>query len=293
MAAPRRFDIAMPHEPGGGLSVTAWGEEPPGLVFLHANGFSGPTYRAVLTPLASHGVWAPDLRGHGRTRLSAETRGRRDWRDHARDVVALLDGIGAPVVLAGHSLGATTAALAAAERPALVRRLALIEPVVLPPVASRLMTVPGLRGQARRIPWVAQALNRRKTFSDAEAAMASYRGRGAFRDWPDEVLSDYVASAFLETEDGLVLACPPEWEASNYGAQGHDSWRALSRLRVPTAVLVGERGSTFGAPRWTLPRVTVTRLDGAGHMLPMTHGAAATAFLAEALGANLRASPSS
>jgi pimeloyl-ACP methyl ester carboxylesterase len=52
----------------------------------------------------------------------------RDLEDDARDVVALMEAIGEPVFLLGHSCGAHVALCAAAIAPALVRRMVLYEP---------------------------------------------------------------------------------------------------------------------------------------------------------------------
>lgn len=259
-------------------------DAPVALVFLHANGFSAGTYRALLQPLADgRRILAPDLRGHGATRLPTTTAGRRDWSDHAGDVVALLDSLERPVVLAGHSMGATIAVLAANRRPDRVTRLALLDPVVMPPVTSRLLTLPLIGRGARRHPFVAAALKRRDRFASRDAAVEAYRERGAFRGWPEPTLRDYVDSAFVEEGEGVALACSPEWEASNYAAQGHDAWRAIRRCPVPVSILTAEIGSTFTAPKTSLPNATIETLDGARHMFPLTQAEAARAFLAQAL----------
>lgn len=268
------------------MAVHAWGASPApvAMVFLHANGFSGPTYGDLLAPLAEgRRILAPDLRGHGATRLPTETRGRRDWSDQAEDVARLLDGLPEPVVLAGHSMGATVAVLAADLRPARVSRLVLLDPVVMPPAASRLMTLPLIGRAARRHPFVASAMRRRRRFDSRAAALEAYRERGAFRGWPEATLQAFVDSALIEDENGARLACEPEWEASNYAAQGHDAWRALRLTRIPMRVLTAEKGSTFSAPAPSLPGIEIETLEGSRHMFPMTHVETTRAFLREEL----------
>lgn len=71
-------------------------------------------------------VFAPDHRGHGKS-----GRGAASYRvaDFAADAVALIDEhVPGPAVLVGHSLGAMVAAVAAVERPDLVRALILEDP---------------------------------------------------------------------------------------------------------------------------------------------------------------------
>lgn len=53
---------------------------------------------------------------------------RDDWALDAEDLVELLDSLGEPVHLVAHSYGALGSMLAAVERPAAVRSLAVVEP---------------------------------------------------------------------------------------------------------------------------------------------------------------------
>ena len=66
-------------------------------------------------------VYAPDMRGHGR---SGHTPGRYRLIDYADDIVAFLEHIG-PAFVFGHSLGGQVATVAAARRPDLFRALAI------------------------------------------------------------------------------------------------------------------------------------------------------------------------
>ena len=276
LSPPRRLSLPVANRWGvGDMAVLDFGDpkRPVDLVFVHANGFNARTYRSLLAPLSGTlRIWAPDLRGHGGTRLPAEPQGRRSWSDHCEDLVALLDTIdGPPVVLAGHSMGATSALLAAAERPDRVSGLVLFDPVIWSRWAVAAFHLPLLDRLASRIPLVRSALRRRAVFDSREQAMAAYTGRGAFRGWPEIMLADYLADGLVETPEGFTLACPPEWEASNYAAQSHDPWRALRRLTCPVRVLKGEAGSTcrLGAAPRGLPHVTVETVEGGTHFFPM------------------------
>src|SRR5438093_3119992 len=66
-------------------------------------------------------VYAPDMRGHGR---SGRVPGRYRLTDYADDIVAFLEHLGGASVF-GHSLGAQVAIVAAARRPDLFRALAI------------------------------------------------------------------------------------------------------------------------------------------------------------------------
>jgi len=273
LTPPRRLMIPIDNRWGAGtMSVLDFGDpkRPVDLVFVHANGFNAATYRSLLSPLsASLRILAPDLRGHGRSRLAPTTRSRRGWSDHRDDLLALIDSLeGPPMALAGHSMGGTSALLAGAERRDRVSSLVLFDPVILSRAMTLAMRLPGLRQGARRMPLVRNALRRRATFDTRSQALDAYRGRGAFRDWPETMLADYVSEGFIEQDEGVVLACLPQWEASNYASQGHDPWRALSRLRRPVRILKAEQGSTTHLARGR-GQVSVEVVPGGTHFFPM------------------------
>ncbi|HYC74256.1 alpha/beta hydrolase [Brevundimonas sp.] len=276
LSPPRRLSLPVANRWGAGeMSVLDFGDakRPVDLVFVHANGFNAMTYRSLLAPLSGTlRIWAPDLRGHGRTTLPADPNGRRGWTDHRDDLIALLDALdGPPAVLAGHSMGGTTALLAAAERPDHVSKLVLLDPVIWRRWVVAAFHLPLLDRLASRIPLVRSALRRRAVFDSREQAMAAYSGRGAFRGWPEIMLADYLTDGLIETEQGLALACPPEWEASNYAAQSHDPWRALARLDRPVRILQAEAGSTCHVPEHPrgLPNVAIETVHGGTHFFPM------------------------
>lgn len=261
----------------GEMAVLDFGDarRPVDLIFVHANGFNAVTYRTLLAPLsASLRIWAPDLRGHGQSRLPVGAKGRRGWIDHRDDLIALLDGMdGPPVVMAGHSMGAVSGLLAAAERPDRVSKLVLLDPVIWSRAAVLAFNLPLLDRLPSRIPLVKNALKRRAVFDSREAAMKAYRGRGAFKGWSDLQLADYLTDGFMPSGDAMALTCLPATEAANYAAQAHDPWRALRRYPGPIHILKGGADSTCHVPPRPrgLPNVTVDVIEGGTHFLPMLH----------------------
>lgn len=275
----------------GEMAVLELGDpgRPVDLVFAHANGFNAATCRTLLAPLAESGrrIWAPDLRGHGLSRLPADPGGRRGWGDHARDLADLLAGLeGPPVVVAGHSMGGTSGLLAAAIDPTRVAGLVLLDPVIWRRAAVLAFHLPFMDRLPERIPLVKNARKRRARFDSREQAMQAYRGRGAFKGWSDETLADYLADGLIESDDGLTLACTPDWEASNYAAQAHDPWKALATVGRPVRILKAAAGSTCHVS--TAPRgsdVTVETVEGGTHFFPMLKPEPARAALSAAMDA--------
>lgn len=276
LSPPRRFNLPVDNRWGAGdMAVLDYGDpkRPVDVIFVHANGFNAMTYRSLLAPLSgSLRLWSPDLRGHGASVLPARTQGRRSWNDHRDDLVALLDALeGPPVILAGHSMGATSSILAAAERPERVSKLVLFDPVIWSRLAVAIFHLPLLDRMAGRIPLVKNALKRRAVFDSREQAMTAYTGRGAFRGWPEMMVADYLADGLIQTDGGFMLACAPDWEASNYATQSHDPWRALKHYDGPVRILKAEAGSTCHVPEQPrgLPNVTVQTVQGGTHFFPM------------------------
>jgi 3-oxoadipate enol-lactonase len=123
-----RREVRLPDGPR--ISYLAGGDPgAPPLVLLHALGEDATSWTAVVDRLAPHfSLFAPDLRGHGRSDWPGEYSSEL-MRD---DVLGVLDALGlGDIVLVGHSMGGVVAYLVAQEQPARVRWL-VIEDVVPP-----------------------------------------------------------------------------------------------------------------------------------------------------------------
>ena len=265
---------------GGVMAGIAMGDttRPLDLLFLHATGFNALTYREMLTPLGEHfHVMAVDLRGHGRSELSTRLFGYASWNRHRDDVIELIEThIRVPVTIAGHSMGATTALLAAGARPELVRGLALLDPVLMPPAQYAVAVAPGMPLLWRHtFPIARGAARRRSHYGSKEEAVAALTGRGIFKSFPESVLRDYVEDGFQDAADGTVrLSCTPAYEAATFAAQRIDPWRALLKARDPFVVLRAGHGSTTPAAcadriRDMRPKARLAVVEGASHALPM------------------------
>ena len=267
----------------GTISYLEWKarEGLPALHFAHANGFNAMTYRHLLAPLASHfHIRAWDARGHGFTQLPADPTSHADWYVYRDDLIAFIEPLvaeaGGPILLSGHSMGGATSLMVAAERPDLVRGLVLVDPVMVPKFSRLIMKLHRMLGRKGGPNALADGAERRRAvFADRATMAAAYKGRGAFRTWPEEMIADYVEGGTIDLPDGQVtLACKPAWEAANFRSQGHDIWAALHKLEVPLTLLYAGIGSTCRAPAPQIfgerdPQATLLRLGQATHFLPM------------------------
>ena len=109
---------------GLSLSYLRWGEAgAPEVLLLHGGGLSADDWQEIAPALAATGrrVTAPDLRGCGESDWDPED--RYGVEQTVADLDELVAELGLETFdLVGHSLGAVTACVYAAERPARVRR---------------------------------------------------------------------------------------------------------------------------------------------------------------------------
>jgi pimeloyl-ACP methyl ester carboxylesterase len=99
----------------------------PLIVLAHGMGDSRTAYRAVMPPLvaAGHRVAAVDLRGCGESSVG--------WPDYSRtaiagDLLAVIDHLGGPATLVGHSISGGAATIAAAREPSQVTAVVELAP---------------------------------------------------------------------------------------------------------------------------------------------------------------------
>jgi len=107
------------------VSWDRWGGGPP-LVLVHGAFSDHGSNWELVKPLWERRFTAYAVARRGRGETDA-TQGH-ELEDEGRDVAAVIRSIGEPVFLLGHSYGAHTALLAAAEDPSRVRKLVLYEP---------------------------------------------------------------------------------------------------------------------------------------------------------------------
>ena len=185
-------------------------------------------------------------------------------------------------------MGGASCLGAAARASERIRRLLLLDPVILSPDM-----IDGARnGERPHSPLIEGARRRRAEFPSRSQAFEAYRRRGAFAGWPDDMLADYVADGFHDLPNGHVrLACEPAWEASTFLAQANDPWRDFAETRCPIQILKAEHGSTCRtegqeAALTASGRITLETIRDASHFLPMERPDLATERLAQTLAAD-------
>ena len=268
MITPERTQYALED---GVMAAWRWpNRDKPILVFAHANGFNGGVYRQMLQSLSDRfEIIAPDLRGHGRTTLPAAPDTHENWHVYARDLLALYGQLDrSPTLLGGHSMGASSTLLAAA-RMASPPALALVEPVVLPPLMYLMAQSPLWPLIKARLPMGRQARARSNRWADREAVLERYGSKTTFANWAEGVLEHYLEDGLTVTADGVRLSCDPFWEAANFEAQSHGLLPAVKTLGNKVHVLRAETGSTtINAAGMTARGAQITPIEG-GHLIAM------------------------
>jgi pimeloyl-ACP methyl ester carboxylesterase len=253
-------------------------DDAPALIFLHANGFCASTYRGLLSGLCAQTgrtIAALDLRGHGRSRISDNPDEQDNWNRHAKDIGEALARL-APqgAVLAGHSMGATSALLASARVPHLVKGMCLFDPVLAPASFYWYAKLPWVFSNWRyNFPMARAAGKRRADFTSREEAVAAYTGRGAFKSWPSQTIVDYCDDGFRDLpQGGVTLSCAPAFEAACFAGQRHNPLAALRTIKWPARLLRGGRHSTTAAvliKQLERNGFNVETVAGTSHFLPM------------------------
>ena len=260
------------------LYVQEWGDpRAPPLLLLHGTGAWSGTWFALPRSLGEAGwrVVAVDLPPFGLSKPALPGAGPDYSRAaQARRVLGLIDSLGAPVVLVGHSFGAGPALEAALQAQGRVRKLVLVDPALgLGPMGEAPVCeagVPGLLAQR-----------------DLRTALV-----GATATWPG--LTGTLLKRFVHRKDAVTDALVPAYQVP-FGREGFTAslgdWalafaasacedaasldpaklRAWAAGGLPVALLWGEQDSITPlaqarALQGWMPQATLTILPQVGHI---------------------------
>ena len=250
----------------GGISLkyfAAGAGEP--VVLLHCSAGSGRQWAGVAEALRSDfRVIAPDLCGYGGT-THWPGNGTFNLAVEADLIAALLDMLGKPAHIVGHSYGGAVALQFASRYPRYRKTLTLIEPVAF----HLLRDGDDVDARAlREITETAGTVVNAVHCGDYQGGMRRFidywGGSGA---WDALPASQHLALAGRINKVALDF-----WATLNDPMRQAD----LASLEMPTLVVSGgqsplpTRRVCFHLAR-TIPDVTVRTIANAGHMLPFTH----------------------
>ena len=220
------------------------------VVLLHGFTQTGRSWERVerMAKQAGHALATPDLRGHG---ASAAVR-PVDFPH----VVADVTGLAEDAVLCGYSMGGRIALHTALAHPERVRRLVLIS------------TTAGIEDAAQRAQRRAadEALAAEIERDGIESFATRWGAQPLFAGLPPDAAQAARADRLRNEGPGLAAAL------RGLGTGVMDPvWDRLDELRMPVAVLAGERDAKFRAIAHrlagALPDAALVVVPGAGHAL--------------------------
>jgi N-formylmaleamate deformylase len=242
------------------------GARPP-VLLLHGLTDDGACWSRLAAALApDYDVVMPDARGHGRSDAPAPP---YTIDDLAADALALIDAIGLdrPAIV-GHSMGALTAAVAAALAPEKIRGLVLEDPSFRPP-----------EEWAERAALDPEA-ERREVLALGEEGLIA-QGRAANPAWSPDTFPHWARAKLLVRPEAF------SWFATPKPAP----FDLVPRIGVPALVITGDPGrgaivsATLAARMCALnPLVQVAHIPKVGHCIryeqPDRYAALVRTFLA-------------
>ncbi|SHG74758.1 Pimeloyl-ACP methyl ester carboxylesterase [Cognatiyoonia sediminum] len=233
------------------------------VLFLHGVGLRAEAWAAQLDGLANHAqVFAPDMLGHGENKRSRSSQTMSDYLDVTS---AILGSLPFPAIVVGHSMGSMLALALAKQHPDLVETVVALNAIFDRSNAA----AKAVQSRADELDGVTQVdptVTLERWFEDKESPE-----RDACRSWletvdPSAYKSAYTAFAYSQIPNRELLtnvACPSIFMT---GVQEPNSTPAMSTTMAEI-----------------VPRGRAIIVEGAAHMLPMTHPDQVNSVLLEIL----------
>ncbi len=263
----------------------------PLIVFSHGNSFPASTYGVMLDDVRRRGFNVDAIDKLGHNPRYPVTNNWPHLVQELSDFVTPL-AVHAPVFLVGHSLGGILSMMVAAQSPALVRGVVLLDSPMLGGWRAKLLQMGKRLPMAESLSPAAVSRKRRTHWASLDEALAHFQHKRAFAKWAPKVLHDYVAHG---THDEVgpqgvrrLLSFDRDIESAIYnGLPDHlEAYFKRHPLRCKAALIGGlqsrelrQVGLEFSR-RMTQGRIAL--VDGT-HLFPMEHPLATAAAIEAAL----------
>ena len=256
------------------------------LIFSHGNSFPATTYDVMLGGLKKRGFNVKCIEKLGHDERYPVT---NNWPH----LVQQLADFAQPLVektqqkawLVGHSLGGILSTMCAAQHPALVRGVVLLDSPVIGGWKATALGAAKASGIVGSITPGKVSQRRTQVWADERAAYESFKSKRAFALWEDAVLRDYIGKGTFTGEDGKrYLSFDRRIETAIYNTLP-DNLPALLRqhpLQCPAAFIGGlqstelKRTGTELTEKFTHGRMSW--IDGT-HLFPMEKPLATAALV--------------
>jgi lipase len=255
----------------GTVKIVEQGAGPP-VVFLHSGVGSAGEWRDVFSawPAGYRLIAVDAFRGGSGPGLP----GHRTLDDYADQVHAVVSHVGQPIHLVGFSWGGATALHVAATAPAALASVAVIEPEAYSLLNAgdgpAFTALRNLRDRSR------EHIQAGDWYAAFEEFIDFYNGRGSFAAWPAARRDAFLADQRTRGDLWDVLFHAPITAGS------------LASVTVPVHVIEGSATSVVDraicdAVLRNVRHALRSVIEGAGHMIPLTHPADLTRVLTRQL----------
>jgi pimeloyl-ACP methyl ester carboxylesterase len=234
----------------------------PAIVLSHSSLARSEDWENIFPRLATrYRVIAYDARGHGKSARAPDY----TLRSFADDAIRILrEVVKAPAVLIGHSLGALSALVSAAEAPDLVRGAVLEDPALAYARAWDAARYEALREAIASADPAALA----KATAKQPLPSPGPRGERTYGELRGFYAAERVVTYFRDVDPAFISA-----RTSADDATAAIVADAIAKVSAPVLVLAGEPrlgGAVDDASEWKLKKlrsVTVKRFPGSGHLI--------------------------
>ena len=234
----------------------------PAIVLSHSSLARSEDWENIFPRLATrYRVIAYDARGHGKSARAPEY----TLRSFADDAMRILrEVVKSPAVLIGHSLGALSALVSAAEAPDLVRGAILEDPAL----AYARAWDPARYGALREAIASADPAALAKATAKQPLPSPGPRGERTYGELRGFYAAERVVTYFRDVDPAFISA-----RTSADDATAAIVADAIAKISAPVLVLAGEPrlgGAVDDASEWKLKKlrsVTVKRFPGTGHLI--------------------------
>ena len=226
------------------VHYTRTGGNKPPIVLLHGLAANGLCWKIIARALADrYDVIMPDARGHGKS--SAPARGYT-YENLKDDVLGFLAAMNLTnVVLAGHSMGGLTAAMAACRSP-FIRAVVLADPTFL-------------SSERQQEVWESDAADRHREMLSLSLTELIAERKKAHPDRSDELNGLFAAARLQTSINAFEILKPPNPEYR----------QIIKEIKCPCLLLYGDRGILNDGQADELrrinPLVTAVEIKNAGH----------------------------
>lgn len=252
----------------------------PVMHWAHANAFNGPTYSLLLESLSKKfTIYAWDARKHGRTQNVLTPEKGKTFQTYCDDLKSVIEILylrhNKPIILAGHSFGASLCIGVEDQLKKRISHMILSDPVLFTSLYSYLSILGRLLKlkKPKEIYFAQNALKRRILWNNFDEILCSYRGRDLFQKWDKVSLKNYIKFGTHDFDNKLQLSCPPEIESMIFSECEKELLTdKIRRLSTATTLFLAEKGSpTFAknAFKKCKIKVDIIKIKGTTHFFPV------------------------